>query len=234
MKLILALQKPDTRKWINVGALSEENGKYVFQYTEQARQENITPFGQMVDLGATYESEKIFPLFANRLLAKSRPEYKNYMEWLGFDDETSINPMKELSRSGGIRATDSLQVFPMPEKDNDGKYKAFFFSHGIRYLPENYIERVGQLEVGEKLFLMQDLQNKCDKYAIAIRTDDKPELLGYCPAFFAKDFGKLLQMCQPTNIDVKVVKVNMDAPIQYRLLCQLEAPWPESFEPFQD
>jgi hypothetical protein len=232
MKLILAWQKPDTRRWLNVGILSEDSGEYIFQYTDEAKKEQITPFGQMTDLNATYKSEAIFPLFANRLLSKSRPEYKDYIKWLAFDGEESINPIEELSRSGGIRATDSLQVFPVPEKDGNGKYKAFFFSHGIRYLPENYIERVARLEIGEKLFLMQDSQNASDKYAIAIRTDDKPELLGYCPAFFAKDFGKLLQMCQPKDIEVKVVKVNMDAPIQYRLLCRLEAPWPEAFEPF--
>ena len=34
-----------------------------------------------------------------------------------------------------MRATDTLMVFPYPEKSSDGKYHMRFFSHGLRYVP---------------------------------------------------------------------------------------------------
>ena len=78
--LYLAWQDPDQRNWVPVGKLSFENGFYHFVYTQGAKKfPNFVPFGRMTDLYATYESKELFPLFANRLLSKSRPEYKDFL-----------------------------------------------------------------------------------------------------------------------------------------------------------
>ena len=231
-KLMLAWQNPKTRKWIPAGVLCASDDSFIFRYTKDVKQvESFVPFGQMNDLDMTYKSETLFPLFSNRLLSKTRPEYDDYLEWLGLDKEHT-SPILELSKSGGIRATDSLQLFPIPEKKN-GFYEVEFFSHGIRHLPASYIERVKHLRAGEQLFLMKDVQNKYDPLALAIRTDDAPEIVGYCPSFFVEDFSKLISLtADPKTISVSVAKVNIEAPIQYRLLCKLKVVWPENFAPF--
>ena len=36
----------------------------------------------MRDLHGVYESAVLFPLFANRLLSKTRPEYRDFLAWL--------------------------------------------------------------------------------------------------------------------------------------------------------
>jgi len=232
--LILAWQGEEDRRWKPVGILSYTHDIYTFKYSKGAQKDkNFIPFGRMNDLKNTYGSRELFPLFANRLLSKSRPEYDDYLAWLDLDREIN-NPIIELARSGGIRATDSLQVFPIPEKTQNGKYEVMFFSHGIRHLAESYMRRIEHLKNDDKLFLMPDIQNQYDPLAIALRTDDAPELVGYCPAFFAADFNRLINSCDVNEIQVSVVKVNINAPIQYRLLCKLSAPWPQDFKPFED
>ena len=98
------------------------------------RYERFQPFGRMTDLNAVYVGRELFPLFANRLLPKSRPEYRDFLSWLGVD-EGSADELELLWRSGGERATDTLQVVHCPEPSPDGQYRAELCSHGIRHLP---------------------------------------------------------------------------------------------------
>lgn len=178
-ELVLTWKNPHSSLWIPVGRLAHCTDKYVFKYTHSAQEAtkegSFVPFGKMKDITQKYESEELFPLFKNRLLQKSRPEYTDYLEWLNLTEE-NYSPINELARSGGIRVTDNLQLFPIPD-NKDGKYSVFFFSHGIRHLAPSYIERVGHLNKGNKLFLMKDTQNKFDGFALVLRTDDPPEIV---------------------------------------------------------
>jgi len=237
-ELVLAWREPQKHEWIPVGKLWIDNEeRYRFAYTFGAKKafdaERFIPFGQMNQLDKTYISEELFPIFKNRLLQKSRPEYEAYVQWLGFEKGVELSVFDELSRTNGIRATDSLQLFEIPKKQS-GKYSVYFFSHGISHLPSNYIERVNKLNEGETLFLMKDVQNKADRFALALRTDDPVEIVGYCPKFYAKDFNKLLGEGQANGVKVSVVKVNVESPLQLRLLCKLECNWIKGFVPFED
>lgn len=235
-KLLLFWQNPATRLWITVGLLEQFCGSYFFKYSKSARTAcdagEFVPFGVMRDLSKVYEAKELFPIFKNRLLAKSRPEYAEYLSWLNLTKDSATD-MDELSRSGGIRATDQLQLFPYPLADN-GAYRAEFFVHGVRYLTPEQIERIALLKSGDELFLMKDTQNRIDSWALAIRTEDPPTIIGYCPGFFVKDFSQLLDLQYPQNVKLSVSKVNLTAPLQLRLLCKLDSPWPEDFVTFAD
>lgn len=234
--LLIVWQNPKNRRWIPVGKLSYADGKYFFQYTNGAKSavesKHFMPFGKMVDLDTRYESKELFPIFKNRLLQKSRPEYKDYLNWLDLSVD-NMSPLDELARSGGIRATDNLQIFPIPES-RDNLYKVTFFSHGIRHLAPSYIERVKHLNQGNRLYLMRDIQNDQDSFALALRTDDPPEIVGYCPSFFVKDFDALIRSNGANNVNISVMRVNLESPVQFRLLCELSTDWPNKFTPFQD
>jgi len=230
-KVYLAWQDPSSRQWYPIGQLTFDGDRYRFAYTKgAAAAPNFIPFGQMKDLYATYQATDLFPLFANRLLSKSRPEYKDFLHWLNFA-ESEADPMALLARTGGPRETDSLLVFPCPEPSPYGSYTVHFFSHGLRYLPKETIEVVSKLQPSTPLFLMPDPQNPSDSFAVALRTDDPAAIVGYCPRYFARDFRRLLELLPPKEIRVVVVRVNPDAPIQFRLLCKLSAPWPDGFSP---
>ncbi len=229
--LYVAWQDPEGRSWFPVGRLSNENGEYRFVYTRGAEEApRFVPFLRMEDMRVEYKSQELFPLFANRLLSKARPEYKDFLDWVNVQP-SEATPFVLLARTGGIRGTDSLTVFPRPERRDDGSYCMHFFCHGIRYLPEGTIELVNSLVPGTRLFLMPDPQNPTDSFAIALRTDDPKTLVGYVPGYFTEDVHYLLKTNRPDTLKVSVEKVNREAPIQLRLLCNMITHWPEGFRP---
>jgi hypothetical protein len=228
--LYLAWQDPESRQWYPVGKLTSDKGIYRFVYTKGATlSKNFIPFGSLRDLHEVYKSPDLLPLFTNRLISKKRPEYRDFLRWLDLREDEA-DPLVLLARTEGVRETDSLTVFPCPERDPQGKYVVHFFSHGLRYLPDEARIRISNLRTGDRLYLMPDPQNNYDSFAIALRTDDPATIVGYCPRYISRDFLEILED-DPDAVQVRVKRVNIDAPIQLRLLCTLTADWPEDFKP---
>ena len=128
-ELLLAWREPKNREWLVVGKLWFKNNKYYFGYTNGVKKalssNNFILFGSMQDIEQIYISDEIFPIFKNRLFQKNRPEYKDYLEWLGFDSNQDILPLDELLRTNGIRATDSLQLLCKIETVWPENFKVF-------------------------------------------------------------------------------------------------------------
>jgi hypothetical protein len=229
--LFIACQDTKNHSWAPVGRLTRENDVYRFVYTRGAEtMANFRPFGRMRDLHKAYKSAELFPIFANRILAKNRPEYSDYLKWLGMS-ETQYDALEELARTGGLRATDSLELFPCPEPTEGKGYEVYFFCRGLRHLHTENQERARQLEPGERLYLMQDSQNPHDNMALLMRTDDPITLVGYAPRHYSAEFTQLVKAAGPNQVKVTVERVNSTAPAQYRVLCKLASPWPTQFTP---
>ncbi|MEL6775999.1 MAG: HIRAN domain-containing protein [Cyanobacteria bacterium J06597_16] len=233
--LFLAWQNPISRTWFPIGRLTFDGGLYRFCYIQgvtTAQQEgDFESLWAFPELEAVYKSRELFPLFANRLLRRSRPEYSDFVQWLNIPQHEDNDPIALLSRSGGQRATDSFEVFPCPERDEKGQYHIHFFSHGVRHLPPETQPRINQLQPNERLYIAHDLQNPYDAKALLLRTEDK-YMVGYCPRYFVDDFFDLLRNA-PNKLEILVEKVNPSpTPSQFRLLCNLTAEWAENFQPF--
>jgi hypothetical protein len=222
---------PDPLGWRPVGRLEHHDGLFRFWYIQGARKPGFHSFAQMDQLDQIYESVELFPLFANRLLSRSRPEYESYLRWSGFDPEASPDPVLILGVTEGIRETDAIEVFPCPVPDFQGCYFNKFFLHGIRWMAPSVIERIGRLNPGEPLKLMLDLQNSFDPHAVAVRTEAERMQIGYVPRYFAHDIKQLVEQCDIDFITLSVDRVNHDAPLQNRLLCRMRACWPSTFQP---
>jgi hypothetical protein len=190
---------------------------------------DFCPFPGMDGMEQMYASDALFPLFANRLLSPSRPEYEEFLKWGGFNPSDSPPPLAILGVTEGIRQTDSIEVFPCPRPDVNGCYDSRFFLHGIRWMPQAAVDRIAQLGAGDRLLLMPDLQNESDRNAIAVRTEVERTLIGYVPRYLARDVRTLLEQC--TDVELVVEQINWDAPFQQRLLCSLRSCWPDSFHP---
>ena len=232
-ELYLAWEDPTEHRWMPVGRLTidSEKGVYRFVYTKGARSSpNFLPFSPMNDLSVAYESSNLFPLFANRLLQESRPEYKKHLEWLGLRGREDRNFVM-LAATGGTRETDTLEVFQCPLRNGGGKYEVRFLSHGLPHLGKHAVDRVKQLRVGDRLFLMPDIQNPYDPEALLLRSDDPKLIIGYCPRYLTHDFNELLRKCGPCKVNVSVERVNADAPLHLKLVCKLVSPWPDDFRP---
>jgi hypothetical protein len=227
---------PDKGGWGPVGRLEHVGSGYRFVYTRGARTlEGFRAFSGMENLNQIYESDDLFPIFKNRLLPESRPEYEAYLRWSGFDPNNPPDPISILGVTEGIRQTDSIELFPCPEPDLNGCYVSKFFLHGLRWMPEAARQRINTLKDEEKLCLMVDFNNEADRHAVALRTDDEDRfLIGYVPRYLAHDVRELLGHCEPDFMQVFVHRVNRDAPMQQRLLCRMHACWPDGFEPCAD
>ena len=222
---------PDPMGWRPVGRLMHDGEVYRFWYTKGARKPGFRPFDQMEDVTKVYESEELFPLFANRLLPKSRPEYEAYLRWSGFDVDNPPDPLVILGVTEGLRKTDAVEVFPCPVPAADGCYLNKFFLHGIGRLPKAAIERIGRLDPDEPLELMPDFENRFDPNAVAVHTESERMRIGYVPRYLAHEVRHLIQQCDIDFINLYVERVNPEAPFQNRVLCRMRACWPRGFRP---
>lgn len=231
--LFVAWQDPESREWIPVGKLARKNHIYKFAYTRGAlRASNFQPFGRLSDLYATYESDTLFPVFANRVIARSRPEYRDYLRWIGLSDLDS-DPLAVLAMTGGVRGTDSIELFPQPKRTEGGRYSVTFFARGLRHLPKSSVEAIADLTPGVSLKLLHDCQNGFDEFAICLATLQPSHLVGYCPKYYARDISAFLRE-EPKAVSVYVKCVNLDAPLDMRLLCTVTAPWSGNYAPFEN
>lgn len=223
---------PDKCGWGPVGRLQFDRGVYRFWYTRGALTlDGFRPFSQMDDINQVYESETLFPIFANRLLSASRPEYEDFLRWGGFDPDDPPNPIAVLGVTEGIRQTDAIEVFSCPVPDSNSCYINKFFLHGLRLVPQNAQTRVQRLSKGDLLLMEEEPTNQYDPNAVAVFTSDDRVQIGYVPRYLTHDAGHLLRECEPEYVQLFVERVNSDAPLQHRLLCKMQACWPAGFEP---
>lgn len=123
--LFLAWQDPLSRTWFPVGKLTQAEGLYHFTYLqgalEASKKAGFSPIPAFPDFYLSYRSAALFPLFANRLLRRSRPEYSDFVQWLNLPEHTD-DPIALLARSGGQRKTDYSASIPHPLHSNSGYY----------------------------------------------------------------------------------------------------------------
>ncbi len=222
---------PDGGRWGPVGRLEHGSSGYRFVYTRGAKTvPGFAPFAGMPDLQGVYESDELLPLFANRLLAKSRPEYEAYLRWGGFDPNSPPDPLAILAVTEGRRQTDLLEIFACPAPDASGCYVGKFFLHGVQRVGPESRARIERLAPDEELRLLEEPENPHDRNAVRILTKDNYHV-GYVPRYLAYDVGQLAGGRGAEFVKLHVERVNPDAPLQQRLLCRVDACWPAGFQP---
>jgi len=217
--LLVAWHLKEPPVWGPIGRLAYDGGIYRFCYTHGARQlVDFRPFDAMEDLEQVYESTALLPLFQNRLLPKSCPEHRAYLMWSGLDPDKPLEPLMLLGRTGGLKETDAVELFPCPLPDSHGCYVNLFFAHGVRYHMPNAGPVLAQLRPGDRLEMRRQPLNPADPKAVAIFTHETP--VGYVPRYLAGDVLRLIEYFDECAVRLVVEQVNCDAPIQQRLLCR--------------
>jgi HIRAN domain len=234
--LYVAWQQPESRRYYPVARLvagaGEARDLYEFAYirgAEEAAKDGFQPFLAFANLTEVSRSKELFPFFSNRLMSRNRPDFPNYIQSLGLD--LNADPMLILARSGGTRATDSIELFPLPVRaDENGIFQTFFWMHGFRHLDDGQRSRVLSLQPGEELFAWPNADNPVDPNAIQLRTTEQI-MIGYLPRYLTNDVVHFLNA--GVEFHVFVERVNPPpAPTQQRLLCRFDAAWPKDFQPF--
>ena len=220
-EVYVSWQNPESRIWHIVGRLRKNDDSYIFNYTKGSIKTPLfQPFSGMEDLKSEYFSENLFPFFSNRILSSKRPEYQEYIGWLGLESNNA-DPFSILTRSEGTRGTDNYQVIKKFKWDSEGNFKHSFFSHGLRHFHSSIKEVIDSLNINDHLFLCLDKQNQFDKHAVILRTENPKHFVGYVPKFLSSCINTIIND-QENEIKTYVKNISKDAPLAYILRCEVK------------
>ena len=218
------------REWFPIGRLDAnvERSTYRFRYTagaERARQKVGFPWLlEFPEPRRDYCSSELFPLFKNRVMAPSRPDFADYLRSLALPDHA--DPIEILSANGGHRVTDPFRVFPKIERHPDGSFVCRFFLHGWRHISKIARKRLDTLQEREELRVALVLAKPNDNLAVQLQTTEF-QMIGWAPRYLAPD----LAMAADGRYEARVVQVNdQPIPLRQRFLIEMRCYW-ENHEP---
>lgn len=226
-RLIVAWQDPTTRAYHKVGYLEVFDGpRFRFRYDVSATQQlsGFQPFPNFPDTSYEYESPELFPFFKNRVISSNRLEYPTVMAALALDADAT--PIELLERSGGERATDTIQIFALPEPDDRGVVKLIFPAHGVRHIP-GAAERIQDLSSGDALQFGDDVENEYNPHALLVLAGQP---VGWVPDFLLGMVRPLIGSYGPYRLTVEAAS-GSEVPYHFRLLCRLEVEGASSWDP---
>ena len=243
-RLVVTWQHPTERTISPVGMLSFDGHSYQFHYLRHALQvSGFRPFLGFPDLYGQYESDTLFPLFAQRAMTPRRPDFTRWVERLGLLDDAS--PWEQITRSGGHRQGDTIQLFPVPTIA-DGRLECDFLVHGIRHIAdrptavagapvtltrEQLEQHLAELGPGDQLQLQDEPTNTVNPLAILTATGDNSPL-GWVPDLLVEELHRI-----PNHQQARVTAIAVngaEAGWHLRLLAHLSVPVPVGFEVFAD
>ncbi len=232
--LFMAWQPRDAGMYFPVARLVElpDSPKYELAHLRGAIEARTHGFARLLgplEPQRVYRSDELHPVFQNRLMPKSRPDFQEYVRGIGLDVGMA-RPIEILGRGAGKSATDRMELFSPPAFDSvNGRWNYIFPVRGI--LTMRHAEaRIVELQPGEQLFCMSDIQNPRDPHAVALRTDDHT-LVGHVPRYLSEEVSQLLAL--GAGMHISVMRVNpAPFPAQLRMFCRWEVEAVEGFTPF--
>lgn len=238
-RLYLAWQDADSRRWFPVGQLvaynsngtgADADAEYEFAYINGAlaarNAAGFPPIPGFPKLTQQYRSCRLFPLFQNRVMNRSRSDRAEYLRRLGLPEDTDA--ISELAASGGPRRTDTYQVFPaIVPGAGDGRFIYRCLLHGLRHAGPDAVKLSKTLQQGEPLYLASDLDNPAAELAVKVATGDGQHI-GWIPRYLVDDLrqdGKWLV----ADAEATIAQVNRDGPLNHRLLIDFSGKLPPGF-----
>lgn len=234
--LYVAWKQKDPGGWYPVGRLDVEadRSEYRFRYLRGARtaekEAGFQPFANFPSFKEDYRSDELFPLFVNRLQNSSRPSFPQYLAQLGVTPEHGkpVDPITLLAISGGLRETDTLEVYPRVELDSGRAFRLRFFLHGLRFLSPHALDATLRLAPGDKLTVAIETNNLATRQAIQFQNQDRV-MVGYAPRYLVDD---LIRVTLEGRAISTILRVNPPpAFLGERLMVNVEGVWPVGHEP---
>lgn len=239
-ELLVLWQDPSTRAMVPIGVLSFDGDVYGFEYLPAAaKQEGFRPLLGFRDLDRKYESETLFPLFEERVLDPTRPDFSRVIDELALD-ESEATPWELLVRTGGTSEGDTLQVTPFPHRTDSG-WAVLFLAAGLRYFQtksvttasgatqiyeEAEFERVlDSLHPGDSLVVTREVGNTYNPDAQLLFTEHG-DVVGYLPDWLAR----FTAPCFDDGIELRARVAQVNGPSAgWHLRLMVGASAPESF-----
>lgn len=232
-RFLVLWQSPSDRSYHRVGTLERDAEGYSFQYLPGAQSSaGFERFAGFPDLDGEYRSEELFPMFANRVMTPRRDSYDAYVQSLGLRDARP-EPFEVLARTLGTRATDLVQLLPVPTVDPQGLLSFYFLVHGSRHVDAD-AERLGSVKSGDDLYLTPEEDNEVSPVAVLVDSQPQPtrdRALGYVPDVLAPLVRALLASGTPLSAVAEQVNLPAEGHVSdhMRLLARIDAIAPDGF-----
>lgn len=230
-RMAIAWQHPDERSVRPVGMLQYDGQTHEFFYLRTVSEmHDFRPFLNFPDLARIYRSTDLFPMFSQRVMSPRRPDYTQYLQQL--DLTHSATPWEQLARTEGKLASDTIQLIPEPEVDGKGRTQSQFLVAGIRHQIKDEYQRdliLSRLKRGDKLQLVDELENSVNPRAVLVSTRDQVTL-GWVPNMLV-DYVHDVRDGGPFSVEVTHVN-GPDAPSHMRLLALIEGQLKPGSRPF--
>jgi len=197
---VVSRQDSQTRAFTAVGILTALPATFSFEYLGSfLSSEQPLALGGLPLAVGPFVSERLFPVFAQRIIGAHRVDRPENLASLGLSLDAS--DLEILSRSEGARAVDSIRLTELPETST-GKIDLKFFVHGVRY-QANIESLLSELHVGDCVEFVRETENPFDEYATLINTQGKT--IGYVPSALsvlisaASDFRGYVSQVNPAS-----------------------------------
>lgn len=202
-----------------VAVLDRDSAEYRFQYLPGVRGavDGFRPFVGFPDVDRIYESTRLWPFFDLRIMDRKRPDFPEYVRWLGLTHDAS--PLDILSRSGGEQKGDSVYLAEAPLVASDGTTNYTFLVRGVSYaLRQHHTTHAAEtLAAGDALTILDDPSNEANREALFLATTDGARI-GWVPDLLV-DY---VRQTRAHGSQVTVLQNNgPQAPWHARLLIQL-------------
>lgn len=228
---VVTWRNPINRRTSPVGELSYDTGGYKFRYLSGARTvEGFRPFIAFPKFTREYQSQRLWAFFALRTMDPHRPDYARYLEWLGLESGDDL--LDVLSRSGGERKGDSVQLVERPAIAFSGQTSSVFLARGARYATKEHrsADSVDRLQVGERLGVKTDVNNPANPRALHL-----VDALGTPFAWVPDLLIRYVEALVSAGGELKVLRNNgPNCPWHLRVLVSAEGILAPNFEPFPE
>ena len=220
-----------SKEWFPVGRLDADvqRSSYRFRYICGAkRARDKAGFPRLIEfpgLEEDYTSPELFPLFQNRVMNRSRPDFEDYLH--GLDLTGQADAVEILSVNGGARVTDAYEVFPRVEKDLEGRFTCRFLLHGQRHVTSAARDRIRQIKDGEELYATLEFTNPATQLAVQMQTTDY-HMIGWAPRYLVYDLAMAMAKANELGeYRVRVVRrTERYTSAKPSVLIEMNAPWP--------
>lgn len=213
----------------DVAVLDVESGIYRFQYLSRVGEsvDGFRPFIGFPDLNRVYESRRLWPFFDLRVMDRRRPDYPQYVRWLGLAAEA--DRLDILARSGGEQKGDTVSLAEAPYVADDGATEVTFLIRGARYAVglHNSVSAADSLQPGGVLGVLNDVENEANPEALLLTADGAP--VGWIPDLLIEYAREVVG----SGGSVTVLQNNgPDAPWHMRLLVRMSGYVAPGWSPF--
>ncbi len=200
-RLYVIWREPQTGRRHCIGELWRINVGYAFGYNlTECPWGNNGHFDILPEFPDTtrsienpYTSKHLFPTFSQRIPSPKRPDFDKLMHLWGV--ESPDDALEILGVSGGMQATDQLELADYRTIDDDLSRPLIFRLAGAQHYPHSEA-----VHTGEHLQLRRDYENQYDRYATKVEAAHGIQI-GWVP----RQYSELVATRVEMNIDLTLV-----------------------------